>query len=72
MTSLSSQYSLCCAFAVRRREKEREEVEARRALPEALRLKEDTERAKASRQNKQKGNQGKHPLYVIHPALSPY
>lgn len=41
-----------------RREKEREEVEARRALPEQLRLKEDTERAKKSREEKQKGNQG--------------
>lgn len=39
------------------REKEREEVEARRALPEALRMKEDTERAKKSREEKQKGNQ---------------
>ncbi|ORY48829.1 splicing factor, Prp19-binding domain-domain-containing protein [Leucosporidium creatinivorum] len=39
------------------REKEREEVEARRALPETLRLKEDTERAKKSREEKQKGNQ---------------
>lgn len=49
---------LTCLAVVYRREKEREEVEARRALPEALRMKEDMERAKASRNNKQKGNQG--------------
>jgi microfibrillar-associated protein 1 len=35
-----------------RREREREEIEARRALPEALRLKEDTERAAALRAGK--------------------
>lgn len=34
------------------REKEREEIEARRAIPEALRLKEDTERAKKLREAK--------------------
>lgn len=34
-------------------------MEARRALPEALRMKEDTERAKKSREEKQKGQQGK-------------
>lgn len=34
------------------REKEREEIEARRAVPEALRLKEDTERAKKLREEK--------------------
>ncbi|KAK4698261.1 microfibrillar-associated protein 1, partial [Phenoliferia sp. Uapishka_3] len=39
------------------REKEREEVEARRALPEALRMKEDMERAKKSRDEKTKGGQ---------------
>jgi microfibrillar-associated protein 1 len=41
-----------------RREKEREEIEARRALPEALRMKEDTERAQKSRDEKKKGQQG--------------
>lgn len=40
------------------REKEREEVEARRALPEALRMKEDMERAQKTRDEKSKGNQG--------------
>jgi microfibrillar-associated protein 1 len=34
------------------REKERDEIEARRAIPEALRLKEDTERAKKLREEK--------------------
>ncbi|GAA5914973.1 hypothetical protein JCM5296_004519, partial [Sporobolomyces johnsonii] len=38
-------------------EKVREEVEARRAMPEALRLKEDMERAKKSRDEKKKGSQ---------------
>ncbi|GAA6000567.1 microfibrillar-associated 1 family protein [Rhodotorula paludigena] len=38
-------------------EKIREEVEARRAMPEELRLKEDTERAEKSRKEKPKGNQ---------------
>ncbi|GAA5828440.1 hypothetical protein JCM3770_001185, partial [Rhodotorula araucariae] len=38
-------------------EKVREEVEARRALPEELRLKEDTERAEKSRKEKKKGQQ---------------
>ncbi|GAA5951275.1 hypothetical protein JCM21900_003824 [Sporobolomyces salmonicolor] len=38
-------------------EKVREEVEARRAMPEALRLKEDLERAKKSREEKKKGSQ---------------
>ncbi|BGP42250.1 hypothetical protein JCM10449v2_006255 [Rhodotorula kratochvilovae] len=38
-------------------EKVREEVEARRALPEELRLKEDTERADKSRKEKKKGQQ---------------
>lgn len=42
---------------VHRREKEREEVEERRALPEGLRLKEDTERAQKSRADKPKGAQ---------------
>lgn len=39
------------------REKEREEVEARRALPEAIRFKEDMERADKSRKDKPKGQQ---------------
>ncbi|KAH8917220.1 micro-fibrillar-associated 1 [Atractiella rhizophila] len=39
------------------REKEREEVEARRALPEAVRLKEDLEHARKTREEKQKGKQ---------------
>ncbi|KAL8277818.1 hypothetical protein RQP46_009801 [Phenoliferia psychrophenolica] len=39
------------------REKEREEVEARRALPEALRMKEDMDRAQKTRDEKSKGNQ---------------
>ncbi|KAK4052482.1 hypothetical protein OIV83_002284 [Microbotryomycetes sp. JL201] len=39
------------------REKEREEVEARRALPEQLRLKEDMEHAKKTREEKKKGQQ---------------
>ncbi|KAM0790587.1 hypothetical protein ACM66B_004452 [Microbotryomycetes sp. NB124-2] len=39
------------------REKEREEVEARRALPEQLRLKEDLEHAKKTREEKKKGQQ---------------
>ena len=43
---------------LRRREKEREEVEARRAMPEGLRMKDDLERAKKSRDNKPKGQQG--------------
>ncbi|GAA5954925.1 hypothetical protein JCM8115_005571 [Rhodotorula mucilaginosa] len=38
-------------------EKIREEVEARRALPEELRIKEDTERAEKSRKEKQRGQQ---------------
>ncbi|GAA5867857.1 hypothetical protein JCM3774_005886 [Rhodotorula dairenensis] len=38
-------------------EKVREEVEARRALPEELRIKEDTERAEKSRKEKQRGQQ---------------
>lgn len=41
------------------REKEREEIEARRAIPEALRLKEDTERAKKLREEKM-ANRGQH------------
>lgn len=40
-----------------RLEKIREEVEARRALPEELRIKEDTERAEKSRKEKQRGQQ---------------
>lgn len=40
-------------------------MEARRALPEQLRLKEDTERAKKSREEKQKGNQGAFPLSLF-------
>ena len=39
------------------REKEREEVERRRALPEEQRLKEDLERAEQSRKDKPKGQQ---------------
>ena len=39
------------------REKEREEVERRRALPEEQRLKEDLERAEQSRKEKPKGQQ---------------
>jgi microfibrillar-associated protein 1 len=39
------------------REREREEIERRRALPEAQRLKEDLEHAKASRDAKPKGQQ---------------
>lgn len=39
------------------REKEREEVERRRALPEEQRLKEDLEHAKKSRDEKPKGEQ---------------
>ncbi|KAK4057014.1 hypothetical protein OIO90_001914 [Microbotryomycetes sp. JL221] len=39
------------------REKEREEVEARRALPEGLRMKEDLEHAKKTREEKKKGSQ---------------
>ncbi|GAA5833815.1 hypothetical protein JCM3766R1_000107 [Sporobolomyces carnicolor] len=38
-------------------EKIKEEVEARRSMPEALRLKEDTERAEKSRKEKKKGSQ---------------
>lgn len=38
-----------------RREAEKEEIEARRAMPEHLRLKEDTERADASRQRARGG-----------------
>ncbi|GAA5906929.1 uncharacterized protein JCM6883_005735 [Sporobolomyces salmoneus] len=38
-------------------EKVKEEVEARRSMPEALRLKEDTERAEKSRKEKKKGSQ---------------
>lgn len=38
--------------AIYAREKEREEIEARRAIPEALRLKEDTEHAKKLREEK--------------------
>ncbi|GAA5970831.1 hypothetical protein JCM3765_005579 [Sporobolomyces pararoseus] len=38
-------------------EKIKEEVEARRTMPEALRLKEDTERAEKSRKEKKKGSQ---------------
>ncbi|GAA5986164.1 hypothetical protein JCM10908_006438 [Rhodotorula pacifica] len=38
-------------------EKVREEVEARRAMPEELRIKEDTERAEKSRKEKQRGQQ---------------
>ncbi|GAA5922114.1 hypothetical protein JCM3775_003496 [Rhodotorula graminis] len=38
-------------------EKVREEVEARRALPDELRLKEDTQRADQSRKDKKKGQQ---------------
>ncbi|GAA6063714.1 hypothetical protein JCM10212_001825, partial [Sporobolomyces blumeae] len=38
-------------------EKIREEVEARRSMPEHLRLKEDTERAEKSRKDKKKGSQ---------------
>lgn len=41
----------------RRLEKVREEVEARRALPEEVRIKEDTERAEKSRKEKQRGQQ---------------
>ncbi|KAJ8088615.1 hypothetical protein PM082_013858 [Marasmius tenuissimus] len=40
-----------------RRDQEREEVERRRALPEAQRLKEDMEHAKQSRDSKPKGSQ---------------
>lgn len=39
------------------REQEREEIERRRALPEAQRLKEDTERALKLREEKPKGQQ---------------
>ncbi|GAA5941633.1 uncharacterized protein JCM15063_001644 [Sporobolomyces koalae] len=38
-------------------EKIKEEVEARRSMPEALRLKEDTERAEKTRKDKKKGSQ---------------
>ncbi|GAA5885709.1 hypothetical protein JCM16303_003122 [Sporobolomyces ruberrimus] len=38
-------------------EKVKEEVEARRSMPEALRLKEDTERAEKTRKEKKKGSQ---------------
>lgn len=40
-----------------RREQEREEVERRRALPEAQRMKEDLEHAKKLREEKPKGQQ---------------
>lgn len=39
------------------RDREREEIERRRALPEAQRLQEDLEHAKASRESKPKGSQ---------------
>ena len=48
-----------------RREKVREEVEARRAMPEGLRMKEDTDRAKKSRDEKKKGSQGASVLGVV-------
>lgn len=38
-------------------EKVREEVEARRAMPEELRLKEDTDRAEKTRKEKKRGQQ---------------
>lgn len=41
----------------RRLEKVREEVEARRAMPEELRMKEDTERAEKTRKEKKRGQQ---------------
>lgn len=45
-------------LGVGRREKDREEVEARRAMPETLRMKEDMERAQKTRDEKKKGSQG--------------
>lgn len=50
-------------------EKIKEEVEARRTMPEALRLKEDTERADKTRKEKKKGSQGTSPF---NPPLSPF
>ncbi|KDN50415.1 hypothetical protein K437DRAFT_255133 [Tilletiaria anomala UBC 951] len=44
--------------AERAREQEQEEIEKRREMPEEQRLKEDIERAKKSREEKQKGDMG--------------
>jgi microfibrillar-associated protein 1 len=46
---------------MRSHEKVREEVEARRAMPEELRMKEDMDRAKKLRDEKPKGQQGPSP-----------
>lgn len=56
LRALLTDFAMLCSYYSR--EKEREEIEARRALPEALRMKEDTERAQKSRDEKKKGGQG--------------
>jgi len=53
-------------------EKIKEEVEARRTMPEALRLKEDTERADKTRKEKKKGSQGPFFLLLSLPSLHSY